>query len=65
MIIVVSTVFYENNKYYPKVFLDECLYKLWIIWQCYIVIELTFLKELILTKQVYQKSVIFVSTSIF
>ena len=25
MIIVVRAVFYENNKYYPKVFLDECL----------------------------------------
>ena len=20
--------FYENNKYYPQVFLDECLYKI-------------------------------------
>ena len=27
MIIVVRAVFYENNKYYPQVFLDECLYK--------------------------------------
>ena len=26
-IIVVRVVFYENNKYYPEVFLDEC-YKL-------------------------------------
>ena len=24
----VRTVFHENNKYYPQVFLDECLYKL-------------------------------------
>ena len=24
MIIVVRTVFYEKNKYYPQVFLDEC-----------------------------------------
>ena len=30
MIVVVRAVFYEN-KYYPQVFLDECLYKLWII----------------------------------
>ena len=22
---VVRTIFYENNKYYPQVFLDECL----------------------------------------
>ena len=25
MIIVVRTVFYQKNKYYPQVFLDECL----------------------------------------
>ena len=28
MIIVVRAVFHENNKDYPLVFLDECLYKL-------------------------------------
>ena len=28
MIIVVRAFFYENNKYYPQVFLDECLYGL-------------------------------------
>ena len=28
MIIVVRAVFHENNKYYPQVFSDECLYKL-------------------------------------
>ena len=28
MIIVVTAVFLENNKYYPQTFLDECLYKL-------------------------------------
>ena len=26
--IVVRAVFHENNKYYPHVFLDECLYQL-------------------------------------
>ena len=31
MIIVVRAVFHENNKYYPQVFLNECLYKLWKI----------------------------------
>ena len=31
MIIVVRDVFHENNKYYPQDFLDEYLYKLWII----------------------------------
>ena len=30
MIIVVRAIFHESNKYYPRVFLDECLYKLWI-----------------------------------
>ena len=28
MIIVARAVFNENNKHYPQVFLDECLYKL-------------------------------------
>ena len=28
MTIVVRAVFHENNKYYPQVFLDDCLYKL-------------------------------------
>ena len=28
MIIIVRAVFHENNKYYPQVFFDECLYKL-------------------------------------
>ena len=31
MIIVVRAVFHESNKYYSDVFVDECLYKLWII----------------------------------
>ena len=26
--IVTSAIFLENNKYYPQVFLDECLYKI-------------------------------------
>ena len=26
--IVVTAIFLENNKYYPQVFLDECLYKI-------------------------------------
>ena len=28
MIIAVRAIFLENNKYYPLVFLDDCLYKL-------------------------------------
>ena len=31
MVIAVTAVFHENNKFYPQVFLDECLYILWII----------------------------------
>ena len=52
--IVVRAVFHENN--------NECLYK---IQKWYITIELMFLKESILIKQVHQKSVIFVTISIF
>ena len=26
--IIVRSVFQEDNKYYPQVFLDECLYEL-------------------------------------
>ena len=28
MTIVVRAIFLEDNKYYPQVFLDECLYKI-------------------------------------
>ena len=28
MTMVVRAVFHENNKHYPQVFLDECLYKI-------------------------------------
>ena len=44
MIIAVRAVFHENIKCYFQVFLDECLYKLWIIYQYYILIELMHLK---------------------
>ena len=26
--IVARAIFHENNKYYPQIFLDECLYKM-------------------------------------
>ena len=35
MTIVVRAIVVENNKYYLQVFLDECLYKLWIIKMIY------------------------------
>ena len=28
--IVIRAVFHENNKYYPKVFLYECLYRIYM-----------------------------------
>ena len=31
MTVVVRAVFHEEDKYYSQVFLDECLYKLWVI----------------------------------
>ena len=31
MIIVVRAVFHKSHRYYPQVFLGECLYELWII----------------------------------
>ena len=65
MVIVVGAVFHENGRYYPHFFLDKCLYKLLIIFKCYILIELTFLKELLLIKQANQISLINVAISIF
>ena len=61
MTIVVGAVFHKNNKYYPHVFLDECLFK---TWKCFIVIKLAFLEELILIKQIHQKSAMFVTIGI-
>ena len=59
--IVIGAAFHEKNKHYSQVVLDECLYKMK---KCYIMIELTFLKELKLIKQVHQKSVMFVTIGI-
>ena len=28
MVIVVRGIFYQNNKHYPQVFLDKCMYKI-------------------------------------
>ena len=55
MIIVIWAVFHENNKYYRQDVLDECLYKLWIIQKCCILIDLTFLNELMLIKKSVSK----------
>ena len=67
MITVVRAVFHENNKYYPQVFLHECLYELWIMNNMKMpYFERTdVLKELILIKQENQKSVMFATIGIF
>ena len=65
MVVAVTAVFHENNKYYPQVFVGKCPYKLWITEKSYVMIELMFLKELILKKQANQKNVIFVTIGIF
>ena len=64
MIIVVTAVFHENNKFYQQAFLDECLYVIlcYIMIEFYIIIELAFLKELI--KQVNRKSMVFITVDI-
>ena len=59
--IVVWAIFHGNNKYYPQVTLYECPYK---VWKWYVMIELKFLKELMLIKQVHQKSVMLVTIGI-
>ena len=43
MTIVVRAVFCENNKYYPEVFLGECLYKIqkYIYILCYDKLEVS------------------------
>ena len=55
--LVVKIVFMEITKYYLQVFLIERLFELLIIQKCYIMIESTFLKELILIRQANQKNV--------
>ena len=55
--IVVWSVFQEINRYYPQVFLDECLFELW---KCYNMKEMMFQKKLALINQINQKNVWFV-----
>ena len=50
MTIVVRAVFCENNKYYPEVFLGECLYKIQkYIYIYYVMINLRFLKKFLIS----------------
>ena len=71
VVILIKSVFdKDRNNYYYNIFLEKASNELpknsfCIKYKCYIMIELTFLKELILTKQVHQKTVIFFTIGIF
>ena len=74
MIILIKSLVNKNeNIYYYDMFLEKDAhkdesnmqyFKMNVFYQCHILIELTFLKELMLLKQVHQKSVIFVTIGI-
>ena len=52
MVITIRSVFKEDGKLYPQVFLDDILYKLNIL-KCQNTKELIFQKRLMLIKQIY------------
>ena len=54
--IIVRSVFEEDGKLYPQLFLNDTFYELY---KCYSTKKLMFQKELILIKQVCQKNVCF------
>ena len=65
-------LWYPLNQFLIKINTTICLEKvsdkdrwMFVFYKCYIMIELAFLKELMLIKQVHQKSVIFVLNGIF
>ena len=58
IILIKSVVNKNENKYYYNIFLEKGSYKdkwMFVYYKCYIMIELTFLKELMLIEQVHQK----------
>ena len=56
--VTVRSVFKEDDKYYPQMFLDECLYEfVEELYNCYNMKELIFQKELILINQINQENV--------
>ena len=68
IILIKSVVNKNKNKYYYNIFLEKELCKdkcMFVYYKCYITIELMFLKELMLIKEVYQKSVMFVTVGSF
>ena len=71
VIILIKLVVNKNkNEYYYNILLEKGSYKdksftqMFVYCKLYILIELTFLKELMLIKQVHQKSVMFVTIGI-
>ena len=52
--VIVKTVFEEDGKCYPQIFLDECLYE---FLKCYSMKELMSLKKLILISQINERGV--------
>ena len=74
IILIKSNFNKDKNNYYHNIFLNKGSYELpkdknnkyfCINYKCSIMIELTFLKELILIKQVRQKNVTFFTIGIF
>ena len=75
IILIKSVASKIKNNYYQNIFLEKVHIKInpiqnifkwmFVYFKCYISIELTFLKELMLIKQVHLKCVIFVTTGIF
>ena len=67
IVIVIRSVFNDNNKYYPQILLDKFFYKLteYILFKCYILIKMMFMKVLMLMRQVHLKSLLFVIIFIF
>ena len=61
MTIIARFVFEEDGKFYPQIYLDECLYELQ---KCCKMIELLLQKELAKIKQMHQKNVCFVTIDI-
>ena len=74
IILIMSVVNKNKNEYYYNIFLEKGFYKdkpiqnifkwMFLYYKCYILIELAFLKRLMLIKQVHKKSVIFVAIGI-
>ena len=60
-----TAIIYFQKKVHMKINLIENIFKwMFLYYKCYISIELTFLKEVMLIKQVDQKGVIFVTIGI-